>query len=301
MTSPAASALPAFAGQVADTLYATLDPAPRAAPGLVVACAGRERCLPGYQVDRPGYACHVLEFVAEGEGWLVLDGKRHRLRPGHVFTYGPRIAHRIENDPRRPLVKYFVDFFGRDARPLCRDASLPPPTLGRFAEIEPVRLLFEELIREAQKTAALRHALAASYLRLILLKAREPAPTSRSGPAAGRALATLQRALLLVETRHASLHSLADLARAARVDPAHLCRLYARFRRDTPGRHLLRRKLDTAARLLSTGPVLVKEAARAAGFEDPLHFSRVFRRSFGCSPTDFQNRHDPGAPASRQN
>ena len=283
------TALPAFATQVADPLYATLDPMPRAAAGLIVACAGRERCLPGYGVDRAGYACHVVEFVAEGAGTLVLAGRRHRLQPGHLFSYGPDIPHRIETDPRRPLVKYFVDFFGREATTACREASITPPAILRLAETEPVRQLFEELLREAQKPHELRHALAAAYLRLLFLKAREP--SGPFAPASGRALATLQRAVRLVETRHASLNSLADLAAAARVDAAHLCRLYARFRHDTPGRHLLRRKLDTAARLLSTGPLLVKEAAAAAGFADPLHFSRVFHRAVGCSPSDFQSRH----------
>lgn len=284
------AALPAFSSQVADALYATLDPAPRAASGLVLACAGRERCLPSYRVDRAGYACHALEFVAEGAGVLVLAGRRHRLQAGDMFAYGPGVPHRIESDSRRPLLKYFVDFFGREASALCREAGLAPPAITRVAEIEPVRQLLDELLREAQKPHALRGALATAYLRLVLLKAREPAPPAASD-SSGRAYSTLLRALRIVETRHASLRSLADLAAAARVDPAHLCRLYARYRRDTPGRHILRRKLDAAARLLATEPVLVKEAAAAAGFPDPLRFSRVFHRAFGCSPSEFQARH----------
>ena len=72
-------------------------------------------------------------------------------------------------------------------------------------------------------------------------------------------------------------------------------------RRDTPQRCLTRRKLDTAARLLSTEPILVKEAASAAGFADALHFSRVFRRAFGCSPSDFQARHRASIARPRKN
>ncbi len=281
--------LPAFSAQVTDATYASLDLAPRAAAGLVVACAGRERCLPGYRVARDGYACHALEFVVEGAGTLHLAGRNHRLQPGHLFTYGPGVPHVIETDPRRPLVKYFVDFFGRAAPAACREAGLAPPALVSVTETEAVRRLFEELLREAQKPHALRAEIALAYLRLLLLKTRER--SAPAAPASSRALETLQRALRLIETRHAALHSLSDLAAAAQVDPAHLCRLFARFRRDTPQRCLTRRKLDTAARLLSTEPVLVKEAAAAAGFADALHFSRVFHRAFGCSPSAFQARH----------
>lgn len=279
---------PAFSAQVADTSYATLDMAPRALPGIVVACAGRERCMAGYRVVRDNYVCHALEFVVEGAGTLVLDGSRHRLQPGHIFSYGPGVAHQIETDPRRPLVKYFVDFFGRGAPAACREGGMTPPALIAVREPEATRLLFEELIREAQKSHELRQEFARAYLRLLLLKTRE-----RTAPVApsSRALETLQRALRLIETRHIELNSLTDLAAAAQVDPAHLCRLFARFRHDTPQRYLTRRKLDTAARLLATEPVLVKEAATAAGFADALHFSRIFHRAFGCSPRDFQARH----------
>lgn len=290
MSSP----LPAFSSQVTDASYATLDMAPRAVPGLSVSCVGRERCLPGYRVARDGYGCHALEFVVEGAGTLTLDGHHHRLRAGQLFTYGPGISHVIESDPRRPLVKYFVDFFGRSAASACRDANLGPPALVSVDEPAAVRSLFEELLREAQKKDhSARPELTVAYLRLIFLKTRERS-LSQNAPApapSSRAHDTLQRALRVIETRHVELNTLADLAASAQVDAAHLCRLFSRFRHDTPYRCLSRRKLDAAARLLSTQPVLIKEAAAAAGFDDPLHFSKIFHRAFGCSPRDFQTRH----------
>ncbi|MEN9840661.1 MAG: hypothetical protein RL376_461, partial [Verrucomicrobiota bacterium] len=247
---------------------------------------------------RAGYVFHALELVVEGEGTLELDGTRHRLQPGHLFTYGPDVPHVIESKTHRPLVKYFVDFFGRAASSACQSAGLGPPALVIVTETETMRHLCEELIREAQKTHEQRHETARAYLQLLLLKARER--TTNTAPYAGRAHETLQRALSLIDSRHTTLHSLAELAAAARVDAAHLCRLFARFRHDTPQRCLTRRKLDTAARLLATAPMLVKEAAAAAGFADPLHFSRLFHRAFGCSPRAFQARHQASIATPRK-
>ncbi len=292
--------LPAFASRVTDVSYASIDMAPRALAGLAIACAGRERCLPGYRVERSGYACQAIELVVEGAGTLVLAGKSHRLQPGRLFSYGPGVAHVIESDPQNPLVKYFVDFFGDDAAAICRQAGLEPASFVAVNEIEALRHLFEELVREAQQSGGQRVEIVQAYLRLILLKAGEQVSSS-APPASSRAQETLQRALRLIETHHAQLHSLAELAAAARVDSAHLCRLFARFRSDTPQRCLTRRKLDAAARLLATEPVLVKEAAAAAGFTDALHFSRVFRKTFGCTPSEFQERHRASIAQPRKN
>jgi len=290
-------ALPPFSSQVTDARYACLDMEPRPARELTVSCAGFERCLPDYRVERPGYGSFVWEFVAEGSGTLRLGSREIRLRPGHFFTYGPGVAHAIVSDSRRPLQKYFVDFFGREGAELLTRLELDPPACGVIADTGSLRNLLEELLREAGGEGAHRKEIAAGYLRLLLLKSREQPPSG--GGAGPRAYATLQRALHVIEHRHTSLSSLRELAAAARVDPAHLCRLFARFRGDTPQRCLTRRKLDTAARLLSTSPLLVKDAAAAAGFADQLHFSRLFKRAFGCSPTEFQRRHAASLNTSR--
>lgn len=293
--------VPAFSSQVADADYACIDLAPRAHAGLVVSCVGRERVLAGYRVAREGYVCHALEFVAEGEGTVILDGRKHRLQAGSVFTYGPGVAHEIESDARRPLNKYFVDYFGRDAARLEREVAMLAPTCAAVKEPEVVRQLFDGLLREGQKPHPFRPELTAAYLRLLLLKTRERLPAGLAATAASsRAYETLQRALRLIEREYATLHSLADLAAAAKVDPAHLCRLFARFRADSPQRCLMRRKLAAGARLLATEQVWVKEAAAAAGFADALHFSRRFRDAFGCSPTEFQARHRASIVSSRK-
>ena len=282
-------ALPPFSSQVTDARYACLDMEPRPARALTVSCAGFERCLPEYRVERASYGSTVWEFVADGSGTLSLDGRETRLRPGNFFTYGPGVPHLIVSDARRPLRKYFVDFFGHEGDELMNRLGIAPPFCGVIADVEGLRNLLEELLREAGGDGSLRHEIAVGYLRLLLLKSGERA--RGGGGDSPRAYATLQRALHVIEQRHTTLSSLRELASAARVDPAHLCRLFARFRGDTPQRCLTRRKLNTAARLLSTAPLLVKDAAAAAGFADQLHFSRLFKGAFGCSPTEFQRRH----------
>jgi AraC-like DNA-binding protein len=64
--------------------------------------------------------------------------------------------------------------------------------------------------------------------------------------------------------------------------------LFRRFSGQTPYQYLLRRKLEAAAARLSEPGALVKEVALEAGFSDPFHFSRVFKRVFGVAPSVFR-------------
>ncbi len=62
---------------------------------------------------------------------------------------------------------------------------------------------------------------------------------------------------------------------------------HLRFRRRTgltPNAYRLRARMRAAYRMLRHRSMPVKEVARLAGYDDPLYFSRVFRKTFGHSP-----------------
>jgi AraC family transcriptional regulator, exoenzyme S synthesis regulatory protein ExsA len=54
----------------------------------------------------------------------------------------------------------------------------------------------------------------------------------------------------------------------------------------SPGKWLLEKRLHHARHLLTSQSKTVAEAAFESGFENPSHFSRVFKQKFGCSPAN---------------
>ena len=52
---------------------------------------------------------------------------------------------------------------------------------------------------------------------------------------------------------------------------------------------ILRVRLREARRLLTTTSASVKQIAFQVGFEDPLYFSRLFRRRFGTPPSNLRS------------
>lgn len=58
--------------------------------------------------------------------------------------------------------------------------------------------------------------------------------------------------------------------------------------RTTPGKWLLEKRLNYAMNLLCHRNKTVGEAAFESGFENPSHFSRVFKRRFGQGPTEMK-------------
>ena len=82
--------------------------------------------------------------------------------------------------------------------------------------------------------------------------------------------------------------SLAELAAGVGVHPVTLARAFRRAYGCTIGEYLRRLRIERAAEQLATGTQPLAEIALAAGFADQSHFSNVFRRRVGMSPSAYR-------------
>jgi len=273
--------------QVSDVRYYYLDLQPKPASGIKVVCGGRERCNPEYIIRKRRFRFQSIEYVAQGCGEVIIGRKTFRLNAGSVFSYGPNIPHTIRNDPGNPMVKYFVDFIGTEALRL-RMASPLRNGVVRLSAPGEILDIFDDLQRQGARTAPGAPEICSALVRLLILKIGAFAiPDTETDP---RALATYQRCKEQVEHKFIELNSLAQIARICHVDQAYICRLFQRFDHQSPYRYLLRLKMNRAAELLMSSQLLVKELAEKLGFDDPYHFSRVFKSVHHISPVQFVNR-----------
>ena len=86
----------------------------------------------------------------------------------------------------------------------------------------------------------------------------------------------------------AAPHTVAGLARLAKLSPYHFLRSFKAVTGVTPHQWLLRARLRDAAEKLAVTKAPVTEIALDVGFEDLSNFTRTFRAEFGASPRAFR-------------
>ncbi len=117
-------------------------------------------------------------------------------------------------------------------------------------------------------------------------------------PAATHPTRHLLRAKDLADSRYAEPLTVADLARAARLSPAHFSREFRQAFGESPHQYLLTRRLERAAALLRTTDWSVARVCIAVGLSSIGSFTTSFGRMFGTSPTRYRAAHpDPAGYA----
>jgi len=109
----------------------------------------------------------------------------------------------------------------------------------------------------------------------------------------------LMRARDLADRRYAEPLDVPELARAARLSPAHFSREFTRAFGETPHRYLLTRRLERAAALLRTTDRSVADICMTVGLRSVGSFTTSFGRVYGLSPTAYRARYPPASDRAR--
>ena len=265
--------------------YYLLSPGKTGGGELRVLYGGFEQCLPDYRIARSGFPHHCLEVIVGGQGEVEVADDWCELGEGWVFLYRPGLTWRMRGAGNEGLRKFFVVFDGFDGHGSAAGLSKERQVPFRFEPLWELVALLEALEREAGHPSGERQSICSCLLESILRKlwAREPlqdAPRSRSRR-------TYLEAVQFIEEHYRELKSAAGIAKRVGVDSSYLCRLFQRYGAMSPYRYLTRLRMQYAMTLLTREGLDVTSVADALGFENPFHFSRVFKSVHGLPPSAY--------------
>jgi len=266
-----------------------------------VFAGGWEYCAKGYKIERSNFPYYSLEFVVAGQGCVIVNGEERELIPGVFFSYGPDIPHRIIMDANYPLEKYFVNIQCDDAQVFFgRETGMLYGKVFHSSRPHSIQQTFEELIHYGLERSEWSTRICNHLVRLLVLKMSES--SIKSEDYSGIAYANYLRCVSVLNRRYMEFKGLDDIAEACCIDVSYLCRLFKNFSHQSPYQYFLRLTMNHAADLLLQNNRQIQEVAEMMDYEDPLHFSRTFKKVMGVCPSEFiklsKGNPEPGpAPA----
>lgn len=107
--------------------------------------------------------------------------------------------------------------------------------------------------------------------------------------ASGKALC--EAAQTYIETHSAEKFSLDKMSKALFVNGSYLLRTFKRHTGITPLCYHHRIRCAKAKSLLAETSLSVSRVGESVGFVSPPHFSHIFRKTEGCTPSEYRKQH----------
>ncbi len=258
-------------------------------PTPISGCMGITRTSSGVVMQRRSYHCrervredYLLALTLDGNAWVRQENRRRELAAGDWFLLEPHLAHEYCNVGSWSLA--WVHFSG----PVCDDlvSALDLAGAGHLCFQQHGRSTRDLLLRivlehDDGSTACEAHKNALLLELLALL--RQHYTCAGKAEDKGVVLTASYIAEHLLDE-----FNLDDLAAMAHLSRFHFLRLFKQRYGTPPMTFRQKLRIESARNLMQDHPDLpIAEIALRTGFNDPLYFSRTFRRWTGMSPSTF--------------
>ena len=248
------------------------------------------------RAHRHGRLHQVLLIGAEG-GVAWLDGQRFDLKRPSLVNIPPGTIHgfAFERGTVGHVLTVPVEVIDAIGDPWTAAALAQPAALS---PCERLRAIVAAIVDEHGAARAGRARMLKHWVGLLCgeIARRSAVPFAPNGR---RADDLVRRFEVLVGQRFAERLRVSDYAAMLALSPTHLNRLVKAATGQSASALIEARAIREARRMLAYTILTVAEIGYQLGFQDPAHFSRVFSRATGASPTHYRRRIEAGGRSAQ--
>ena len=243
-------------------------------PLYIINCGYYKNVVQPISVSRPDGRLDY-QLILPISGSMLIDKKQ--VLPGEIFLYCPHAPQNYTYFEGEGTEYYWVHFYGCEADLLCADLALENGIIKLGDGKQEVERLVRMIIRAFADRYTHVDEYAAGLLRSIL--AIIASPPVLSSP--------FTKAMKLLSDPSCNL-TITELATMYEMSEGHFIRSFKAYSGSSPSAFRTAKRLEIACEMLTSTKMTIDQISRAAGYSDPLYFSRIFKKCIGISPKQYR-------------
>ncbi|MFA0035767.1 AraC family transcriptional regulator [Vibrio sp. 10N.261.52.A1] len=244
----------------------------------IVQC-GTASCRDFFSVYRKNQQKHMLLFTVRGKGWLESGGCRYILEPGSCITVPSGIENGFGIEEETWQIAWIFLSPDKHWENIVSDEI--SYTLSPAAEV--VSSCIHTLLRSIALPIDLGGAIANHSVAQIEFLINAPVPNHQS-----RNLVRLRRVFDNVQKQLHKEWNVHELANLFPCSEPHFHRLCQRYYSHSPMTHIMRMRMEYAARLLKSSDWSIQHIGEIVGYPNAANFSTRFKAWSGMTPRQFK-------------
>ncbi len=227
-------------------------------------------------------------YIASGKAHFYFDksDKDTVVTAGHIVIYRPKEPQRYVYYGTEQTEVYWVHFTGGNVTNILRFYGITDDmrVISTGASFEYTRI-FKQMIQELQRCQTHYPDLLTLLLLQLLIQ------IGRDHHKKDAYLETeMELAIQFFNDNYNTDISIEEYAASRGMSVSWFIRNFKQYAHTTPMQYLVERRMTNAQMLLETTNYNVSEIGNLVGYDNPLYFSRIFRRQKGMSPTEYRKQ-----------
>ena len=260
---------------------------------LYLISCGIERGLPGNLVrsnGREGYHCHI---IFSGKGKVSVNNEVKELHSGQIFVTKPGEDTWYVPDDVDPWSYCWMSFGGNKAEDYCKEAGFEAGVnhldchveLQRFTELVQRMLDYSELnvANELMRLGILMEFISFVIRSGVYLKQNYRNVREYSSDV------YVEYALDYIHGNYSDI-TVNEIANHIGIHRSYLTNIFKKKTGQSPQEYLLQYRMNRAKKMLEETDMAVQEIARRVGYDNPLTFSKMYKKVFGVSPRNYRKQ-----------
>ena len=235
---------------------------------------------------------YQILYVANGKTHFWFDGKEKIVSAGHMVLYKPdeiqKYVYYLEDNPE----VFWIHFTGSDVKNILAYHGISLDEHVFYCGVLPdYKALFRKIIQELQLCRyGYEDYIASLFNDILLLVDRQQHEQKK---ATGNVQEQIERAAAYFNENYNTKISIDDYAESLHISTNWFIHNFKQYAGMSPAQYILSLRMVNAQSLLERTTYNIKEISEIVGYENPLYFSRVFKKEIGKSPAQYRKEMIP--------
>ena len=233
-----------------------------------------------------------LIYVASGKAHFHFGDEERIVTAGHMVLYRPKEPQKYEYYGKDQTQVFWVHFTGNDVTNILRSYGITDNKKVFYCGSSlDNQNLFRKMINELQMSKENYAEMLEMYLRQIFITMQR-AFIGTIKKEKARVVDKIEKATVYFNENYSQEINIDEYAEQMNVSVSWFIRNFRESTGLTPMQYILSKRIYNAEILLQDPSYNVSEISRVVGYDNPLYFSRIFKKAKGLSPSEYRKSLD---------
>ncbi len=229
-------------------------------------------------------------YVAAGRAHFFFNGTEHVIEAGNMVIYRPKEEQKYYYLGKDQTEVYWVHFTGSNVKNILRRYGITDDTRVIYTGISmEYKTLFLAMIKELNLTKPDYEQMLVNYFTILLVDLHR---LTLQKPQKRRHLNMdeMDKAAQYFQLNYNRPISIEEYAASHDMSVGWFIKSFRQYAGTTPTQYIHSLRIANARMLLEKTDYNITEISGLSGFDDPLYFSRFFRKQCGMSPSQYRRQ-----------